>query len=676
MQYNKLLFIVFVLIGLSCQDIFPIETPQVPTLKEIAAREVAQKMLNRWNTAWEQQGTFAAALEAANQVAVAAPGIRELVAQQLFELKQADLLQLLLKQPIKVIKNDDSVFSFEFDPQGEFLAYTTTGKISFWDVDRFGPSVPSKDITLPDGLDSLAFTKSGDFLAAYGENSIKLYKRVKDNARRSHFTHLKDISGDFGFPEEFGDPQEKFALASSFEGVEGKLNVINLEIGGFKELLSGEYSHYKGKFTPAGDLVVSGSNELRFFKREELSQEEPRSDIVTLPTGINFAEVDPTNKLVAGAMVDGSIVVVNLETKAIIKTLNGNLGYITHLSFSPDGRFLVASFDDRKIRVWDTENFAVKVLTGGHGGSVTAALFNPEGTLLVSTGDDETICFWNIKKTPSLITSITGHDPLIAGVKFYPKKYLFGGIKGGAFACGGTAVGGNLRLFFLPNAQTFTLDQLFFLLAIIRLEQDSELSAKKHAALKQELKVHPLFNLFDQKTPWLRTFIDQIIDSVVFPVKPLVRGETKIDEINITEQDTFELVSFKEIIEKNSKDGKATIIARVHYTDDPKPRFSYYNAYNLLKHFYGDNFMNPAHYRKTDEPNKGILEMRVREFGIRAAKDPNTNVEIGTRVIEFYIINNIADPAFNYLGDDHTLYDPVTQRQSVRAIFEGNQPDN
>ncbi len=113
-----------------------------------------------------------------------------------------------------------------------------------------------------------------------------------------------------------------------------------------------------------------------------------------------------------------------------------------------------------------------------------------------------------------MITTITGHDRSVAEVQFYPEGYLFGGIGGEAFACAGI-MEGDLRLFFLPNAETFNIDQLFFLLAVIRLEQDSgKLSADQRMARKKELKDHEIFNSFGQQAPWLKVFIGQLIDGI------------------------------------------------------------------------------------------------------------------------------------------------------------------
>ncbi len=197
--------------------------------------------------------------------------------------------------------------------------------------------------------------------------------------------------------------------------------------------------------------------------------------------------------------------------------------------------------------------------------------------------------------------------------------------------------------------------------------------------------IDQLSNQLNQLTQQLQS-LDEMLERIPAPpapnIKPLMREEIKIDEINIeTDQDTIALESFKEIIEENSNAGKATIIARVRYRDPQDPDklgTSYYNAYNLLQYFYGDDLMNPRVYRKTDEPNIGRLEVRVGEFGINPAKDPNTGTEIGTQEIEFYIIQRVTDPAFTYLGDDHTLYDPLFQEtpeaQNVQFIFEENKP--
>ena len=57
--------------------------------------------------------------------------------------------------------------------------------------------------------------------------------------------------------------------------------------------------------------------------------------------------------LLAVALEDFSIVIVEVETGNIIRRLQGHEGRLTDVAFSPDARWLVSSAQDTSIRTWD-----------------------------------------------------------------------------------------------------------------------------------------------------------------------------------------------------------------------------------------------------------------------------------------------------------------------------------
>jgi U3 small nucleolar RNA-associated protein 21 len=57
--------------------------------------------------------------------------------------------------------------------------------------------------------------------------------------------------------------------------------------------------------------------------------------------------------LLAIAMEDFTIIIVEVETGNIVRRLTGHDGRLTDLAFSPDARWLVSSAQDCSIRTWD-----------------------------------------------------------------------------------------------------------------------------------------------------------------------------------------------------------------------------------------------------------------------------------------------------------------------------------
>ncbi|KAI1386472.1 WD domain-containing protein [Hypoxylon trugodes] len=70
-------------------------------------------------------------------------------------------------------------------------------------------------------------------------------------------------------------------------------------------------------------------------------------------TGITACRYHPANDLIAFSCDDGSIRVVDIETKQTIREFWGCQGKINDFIFSNDGRWIVAASQDAIIRVWD-----------------------------------------------------------------------------------------------------------------------------------------------------------------------------------------------------------------------------------------------------------------------------------------------------------------------------------
>jgi WD40 repeat protein len=72
----------------------------------------------------------------------------------------------------------------------------------------------------------------------------------------------------------------------------------------------------------------------------------------------------------------------------------GNVGRVTAVAFSPDGRLLATSADDGVVRISDarTGQFLLKVR---HGSGVTAVAFSPDSGLLASSSDDGSARIWD-----------------------------------------------------------------------------------------------------------------------------------------------------------------------------------------------------------------------------------------------------------------------------------------
>lgn len=134
------------------------------------------------------------------------------------------------------------------------------------------------------------------------------------------------------------------------------------------------------------------------FKSGEIVRE------TNLEVAPSFTEINRHSGLLAIAMEDFSIAIVEVETGKIVRRLLGHDGRLTDLAFSPDARWVVSSAQDCSIRTWDLptgtciDYFLVPK-------SCVSITFSANGSFLATAHvDDLGIYLWN---NQSLYTQVS-----------------------------------------------------------------------------------------------------------------------------------------------------------------------------------------------------------------------------------------------------------------------------
>jgi WD40 repeat protein len=244
-----------------------------------------------------------------------------------------------------------------FHPGGHHLATSgTSGTVSLW--------------TLPTGvvpnhvgsIDSPAFSADGTVMATASDNVVQLW--TNDNhLTRAAILRLPDSSQ-----------------------------------GGYD---------YQARVDPGGRILATalGSAPTVLW---DISDTATPIKLGTLPNtakDVSIVAFSPDGRTLATAGDDSSVQLWDIteprRPRRLSAPLSGFTGFIKAVTFSPDGRTVVAgSKGDYSVRTWDISDRDHPIPSAtaitGHTGGVVSVSISPDGTILATGGRDQTIRLWDI----------------------------------------------------------------------------------------------------------------------------------------------------------------------------------------------------------------------------------------------------------------------------------------
>jgi WD40 repeat protein/Flp pilus assembly protein TadD len=171
-------------------------------------------------------------------------------------------------------------------------------------------------------------------------------------------------------------------------------------------------------FNPVGTLLASASSdgsssgEVKVWDATAADQdtvvlrgnEEGCGKVVFSPAGDRLAVAPVFFDKARNGWMSQAVRVWDTRGGQELFTLDGAIGQVDGLLFSPDGRHLAAPGADRTVKVWDARSGRPTFSLAGHQGVITRLAFSPDSTRLASASGDRTIKVWDVVRGQEVLT--------------------------------------------------------------------------------------------------------------------------------------------------------------------------------------------------------------------------------------------------------------------------------
>ena len=121
--------------------------------------------------------------------------------------------------------------------------------------------------------------------------------------------------------------------------------------------------------------------------------------------------------VVAGDFPTNSLHVYDVDTRKLLYSLVGHTGWISSVTWSPDGTMIATASYDMSIRIWNAITGKIIHTLKEHTNIVRVVAWSPDGKWLASGSEDCLVRLWN-PQTGAMLRTLRFHKHYITSIKW------------------------------------------------------------------------------------------------------------------------------------------------------------------------------------------------------------------------------------------------------------------